>query len=456
MPSQLPKTVRHALEKVPRVTPGTGRDVPPLSEADDLATFGLNTRPGHEDDGWRSPLPAYLRDGTRLQLFKDGEAAAAAYRAIEDAEHRVLLEVYIWPGDETGEAFSHLLAEKAAAGVRVFVIYDAFGCLLTPAETFDRMRRSGANVLEFHPLNPWRSRWGWRPANRDHRKLLVVDDNVAGVGGLNIGNDYAGNWVAPNARVRPGDMYRDAGVGIVGPAAEAYARAFQKTWRYVIHRGPMSRASVADGIRDLRPAKGARIGKSRESIDARQGVLQPGRDIGLVGSAPTLSSPLRPFLHDLINESRHSLLLTIAYFAPDDALIDSLCRAARRGVRVRLMLAGRSDVRFLISAGRAFYGRLLDAGCEIYERQEAFLHQKSIISDGRVTVLGSTNLDYRSIEFNLELSAVIDNRPFARQMIDLFDHDTGFARRIDPETWRRRPTRDRFVQWLISRLRYAL
>jgi cardiolipin synthase len=323
------------------------------------------------------------------------------------------------------------------------------------------MRHAGVNLLEFHPLNPWRSRWGWRPANRDHRKLLVVDDDVAGIGGLNIGNRYAGSWVAPEADPEPGDMWRDAGIGIVGPAAKELADAFSRTWRYIHHRGPIRRTLYSRGIEMATPAKGRRLGKSREAElpEPNQGpeaVLASRRELGFIASAPTLSSPLRPFLHQLIGGASRSIVLTMGYFAPDDALIRELCDAARRGVRVQLMLAGKSDVKLVITAARAFYAKLLNAGCDIYERQGAMLHQKSIVVDNEVTVLGSTNLDYRSIEFNLEISGVVRSREFATQTRALFDHDTQWARRIEPEEWRDRPYRDKFIQWLVSRLRYAL
>ena len=472
MPSKLPHPVRAALRKVPRIDRGGSPDERRLDEYDGEARRGgthlptvegpgLNTEPGVGDDGWHTPPPCHLRDGTRLQLYKDGEAAAAAFRAIEHAQDRVLLEVYIWPGDATGERFSELLARKASEGVQVFVLYDAFGCLLTPPEIFNRIERAGGNIVEFHPLNPWRSRWGWRPANRDHRKLLVVDQHIAGIGGLNIGDDYAGTWVAEDARVAPEDLWRDAGMGIVGPGAGACAEAFRRAWQYAVKRGPMRRATFAHALHLPAPAKGKRIGKSREGGDARafrsvEDVLRDGHDLGFVGSAPSLSSPLRPFLHGLIRSAQKSLSLTMAYFAPDDQLIDALCSASRRGVKVRLMLAGRTDLRLLVIAGRAFYSRLLDAGCEVYEREHAMLHQKSIVADGKVAVLGSTNLDYRSIEFNLELSAVVRDEQFAGQLDDLFDHDVRYAESFDRERWRRRPWRDRFVQWSVSRLRYAL
>ena len=421
-------------------------------------------RPGPDDDGWHMPEPVTLDDGTELQLYKDGEAALAAYLAITKAKRRVLLEVYIWPSDETGKKFSELLCEKAKAGVSVFVIYDGFGSLLADKSIFHDMRRAGCQVVEFHPALPQRSRWGWRPFNRDHRKLLVVDDDIVGVGGLNIGNRYAGNWVAPEAKVRPEKMWRDAGVGIRSKAAaDRYANAFAKTWRYCLRRGPIGRTSVFTGLA-LPKRQVSRIGKVQLAYNGFQplpgrsplDLLEDGVDVGCVGSAPAFNSPLRPFLYRLVRDARKSLSLTMAYFAPDDELIEGLCAAARRGVKVRLMMAGRSDAKILIIAARAFYRTLMDAGCEVYEREGAMLHQKAIVADGELSVLGSTNLDYRSIEFNLELSAVIRSEQFAKQLDAMFDHDAQFARHVDPQEWRERPYRDRLVQWFVSRLRYAL
>src|SRR6185503_17402103 len=129
---------------------------------------------------------------------------------------------------------------------------------------------------------------------------------------------------------------------------------------------------------------------------------------------------LRPFLNKLFREARKSISLTMAYFAPHDDLIDELCAAARRGVRVRLMLPGRGDVKLLLIAARSFYETLLAAGVQIYEREGVILHAKTMVIDGEISMIGSTNLDYRSIEYNLELSALIRSRAFARQMEDLF------------------------------------
>ena len=426
---------------------------------------GVNIAPGSDDDGWEVPPPVILEDGTRLQLYKDGEGLAAAFEALKRARRRIFLEVYIWPSDETGMAFAEILAKKAKEGVAVYAIYDSFGCLLAKPDPFELMRRSGVRLIEFHPVWPWQSRYSWRPGNRDHRKLIVVDDVVAGVGGLNIGNRYAGTWVARLRKIEVNRLWRDAAVGIVGPGARTFSRSFIRTWRYCLHRGHISQTLWFDGLKLAPTAKGRRLGKVRqmpldEPMHAEIGnptdIFVPGRELACMAGAPTLSSPLRPLLYQLLRDAHKSIVMTMAYFAPDDELIDLLCAAARRGLCVRLMFATRSDAALLVLAARSFYHKLLEAGCEIYEREGAMLHQKSIVVDSLVSVLGSTNLDYRSIEFNLEISAVIRNETFARQLEKLFDHDVAFSRSIEKTKWRLRPLRDRCVQWGVNRMRYLL
>lgn len=389
---------------------------------------GINTRPGSDDDGWVVPPPVALSDGTQLQLYKDGEALHAAYEAIKGARQLICLEVYIFSSDPTGQAFADLLCAKAREGVRVYVIYDSFGSIALDRGMFRRMRLAGVRLQEFHPVLPWESRYSWRLVNRDHRKLLVIDGHIAGIGGLNIATEYAGAWVVPASE--PPDAWRDNAVGIVGPAARLFLNAFARSWQYVTH--------------------GGRIGRAEYSARLEDGQL------GVLASVPTLSSPLRPNLCRLLRSARESICLTMAYFAPDDTLVKELCSAAARGVRVRLMLPGRCDIKLVHVAARSFYERLMGCGIEVYERQGAVLHAKSIVVDRCTTVMGSTNLDNRSIQFNCEIAALIRSAPFGQQMHDLFEHDVTFATKMELSEWRRRPTWDRIVQWTISRARYWL
>jgi cardiolipin synthase len=392
---------------------------------------GVNIAPGSDDDGWRVPEPVTLADGTRLQLYKDGEALHAAYAAMKHARRRICLEVYIWGDDDTGRAFAELMCRKAREGVRCYVIYDSFGSIATDRSIFEGMRRAGVNVQEFHPVRPWETRYSWRPFNRDHRKMLVIDDVAAGLGGLNVGGEYAGSWVVRSKQIKC-DFWRDNAMGILGHGAKHYLRAFANTWNYCVRGGRIARAELMHNCR-----------------------FEEG-ELGVMASVPTARSRVMPLAHHLIAGARESIELTMAYFAPPDELIEELCAAARRGVRVRLMLPGKCDVKLLVTAARSFYDTLLRGGVELYERQEVVLHAKSLVVDRERVAIGSTNLDYRSIEYNLELSALVKNRAFGEQVHELFEHDVRFAKRITPMEWRSRPYLDRFGQWAVNRARYLL
>ncbi len=423
---------------------------------------GINLRPGPTDDGWTKPPAVTLADGSHIQLYKDGEALRAAYDAIRDAKHRVFLEVYIFAGDETGRAFADLLIAKAKQGVRVYFIYDSFGSWDTDRTIFRRMKSAGVNVGEFNPIRPWECKYSWRPVNRDHRKLLMVDDHIGGMGGLNIANEYAGPWVAKNDRL-DANYWRDTAVGIVGHSARPLARSFIRSWEYILHGGPIRRAEYQHALERVPPLKrriATRVTKKRRTQyrvgDEPAPPLELTDDIALLASVPTVSSPLRPLIHRLIHNAEQSIRMTMAYFAPDDLLVAELCRAAKRGVKVQLMLPGRSDMKLLLFAARSFYELLMDAGVQIYERQTVILHAKTIVVDEHVSVVGSTNLDYRSIEFNSELCMAIRSNEFGRHMSELFENDIRFAHLIQPSDWKHRPFVDRAVQWTVSRARYLL
>lgn len=414
---------------------------------------GLNLGPGTIDDDWETHEAVPLADGTTVRLLKDGEALKAALDAIKSAKHRVCFEFYTWANDATGRAFAAALMERARAGVKVHCIYDSFGTLGgNDRVMFAEMRRAGVRVAEFHPLRPWECEFSWRPFNRDHRKLVYVDGHFAAVGGLNIADAYAGSWVANND-LKPVQLWRDTGLAIEGPGAKMFLAAFARTWTYIHSGGRIVRAMYSGGLQVPRSPKGSRLGTARSRPGGPE--LLPDRSLGLIATVPTLSSPLRQILYGLIRSARRRIRMTMAYFAPDDELVKVLCEAAARGVKVELMFGAKSDLPLMVTAARAFYERLFGHGVEVYERQFVILHAKTMLVDD-VSVVGSTNLDYRSIEFNCEISAIIRSAEFAGELDRLFDHDKKYAKRIEQTEWKRRTFWTRLTQWLVIRVRQIL
>jgi cardiolipin synthase len=415
-----------------------------------------------DQDGWTSPPPVQLADGTTIQLTKDGEALYVAYQAIAAAKRRVCLETFIFHSDDTGRAFAELLSKRAKEGLDVRVIYDSFGSGHTDPAMFDAMSAAGVRVREFHPWKPWRCKHGWRIFNRDHRKQLIVDDEVGVVGGQNLGDEYGGSWITG----KPHDVWRDTGIGCRGPSVRLLSEAFTRMWYYIENGGPITRAEFFHTRQSFSEDPGGSLftkdqpeGRAAkpERLDAAASVLDAPEDpFAALGSVPTPQSRFVANLQKLLRDAESLIEMTMAYFAPPEELVELLCKSAKSGVRVRLMFPGHSNHPIVLIAQRAFYKKLLMAGVEIYERERVMLHAKTLCVDGRISIIGSTNLDYRSIQFNCELSAAIHSAPLGEQMHDLFEHDVRFARQILPEEWRHRPLHDRFVQWAVMRARYLL
>jgi len=379
-------------------------------------------------EDWVTPDPVVLRDGTSAQLLKDGQALRAAYDAIAAAQRRICLEMYMFSSDEAGWEFVGLLCRKARAGVRVFVLYDAFGCHSSDPAIFAQLRAAGVRLREFHPLMPWRYRGRWRVTQRDHRKLVLVDGRIAQLGGLNVGVEYAGPWIVRPRRRYRGKPWRDTGLRLEGPQVAFLAAAFARIWRYANRGGDLAAAEYVVP-------------------------LAAAGDFSVLASAPTRHSRVTPVIQQVFANAQRSLWTTMAYFAPTDEIIDTLCATARRGVSVRLIVPGVSDVPLLRIAARSFYLRLLEAGVEIYERRGSMLHAKTICLDGEISVIGSRNFDYRSFESNCELSVAIRSPALGAQMHALFQHDVRHSKRITLANWRRRPWRDALLQWIANHLR---
>jgi len=380
---------------------------------------------GVEDPGFEILLRRIDRSpvfgGNRIEVYTRGEDAFAAMReAVAGAEREILLESYIFKDDAIGRRVLEAAAAAARRGVAVRVLTDAVGSLGTRAGLWRELEQQG---VEFQLFNPFFARPWWLQPFRDHRKILVADRRIAFTGGMNIGEEYG----SPGRK--PGQTWRDTHVRVEGPAAWEMAVVFAEGWTRTGGR-PFALEPLAA---EAAMGPGARI----LVLDSR-----PWR--GHTESAAVLAA--------IVGAARRTVWLTNAYFAPGRLAVDLLGEAVRRGVDVRLLLPGWTDVPLLRHAAHGYYAGLLARGVRLFEYGGHVLHAKSLVADGYVAVVGSTNLDFRSFTFNAECNLVILDRATGGTMEEVFRRDLETAEEILPESWRRRSPAhrlgDRAARWL--------
>ena len=333
--------------------------------------------------------------------------------AIASAQDSVDLEVYLFGTGEVGQRFRDALAERARHGVEVRLVYDAVGSFGLDESYFAPLRDAGAQVRAFNP--PWSWTGAWSPRRRNHRKLLVIDAQVAFSGGLNLSEEYD----APARSEGSGDAWRDTHVRVDGPLGSDYASVFEQTWA---HTGAGRKA----------PRSGAEP-DSNEPV--RAAVLADGRR--------RANRRTDRFLSELIDGTRTNLRLTTPYFAPSRRMFRALRRAARRGVRVEILTAGETDHRLLRYGYHATVDRLLEAGVHAFEYAPAMMHAKSGVFDARVAVAGSSNLERQSLRHSFELNTVFDDAPVARRLDRMIEQDLAHAVPITPERLKERNVLER-------------
>jgi len=359
---------------------------------------------------------APLRYGHAVRVLRDGGLAFPAMLAgIRAAKHSVSFENFIMADDGTGRDFASGLEQARRRGARVRVLYDPVGTLLVRGGSVARrLKDAEIEARPFRPLSPL-APWSWlRLRHRDHRKLLVCDDLVAFVGGICI----ADHW-APSDRGGAG--WRDTAVSIRGPAVADFQGAFERMW---------SRA------RQERPPAAARRRPPQEKGEAA---------VVAVADRPGLRR-VAAIYQWLADHAEESIELTDAYFVAPREVLDALIRAARRGIRVRLLLPGRNNHPVAGLAARRIYQPLLDAGAEIYEWTGVMLHAKTAVVDGFVTLVGSSNLDPLSLHRNYEMNALVADPATGTAMRDLFASDLENAAPVHSDEWRRRPLKARAAE----------
>lgn len=322
-----------------------------------------------------------FRPGHALQLLVNGEAAfAAMFAAIAAAREEVLVQFFIVHDDHIGRRLQQLLLERAAAGVRVHLLYDGIGSHDLPDSYVDTLRAGNVQVHAFAGRR-WSNRFQLN--FRNHRKLVVVDGERGFLGGLNVGDEYLG------ARA-PLSPWRDTHLGIAGPAAADMRDAFADDWRWTT-------GEILPGRASPQPHGEASV------LLVSSGPADPQETGSLYFTA-------------LIHAARERLWLSTPYFVPDSAVMAALQLAVLRGVDVRVMIPARPDHRGVFLASTLHAHEALRRGIGIHRYQPGFLHQKALLVDGHIAAIGSMNLDSRSFRLNFELSAIAVDDAFAAEV----------------------------------------
>lgn len=384
---------------------------------------------------WRS-------DCTVRVLRGGGETYPAMLEALAAAKKTICLETYILAADQTGDRFKSILIERAQAGVAVRVIYDAVGSFGLPGGWVDDLRAAGCEVIDFNPIAPWRRRF--RLSHRDHRKVLVVDDTIGFTGGLNISNDYAS--------VEDGGVgWHDMHCRVTGAIVIDLARMFRRNW---LRNGGTPYAAPT-----LAPAAAA-------AAAASSSIVSTGNP-GIPDHAASFTRLIentrrrqraairRAYLH-VLRTARQSVLIANAYFLPDRGLRRAMAAAARRGVDVRVMVPGRSDVRVIEWASLYVLRGLARQGVKILRWRGPMMHAKTAVVDATWSTIGSYNLDSMSRFNNLEVTVEILDRSVGSELVAQYERDAENCVPYDNESWVRLPWWTKALAWISFRLRRFL
>ncbi|GAB3662968.1 phospholipase D-like domain-containing protein [Ramlibacter alkalitolerans] len=360
-------------------------------------------------------------EGNRVQALHNGdEIFPAMLEAIRGARSTILFETFIYWSGKIGDEFAQALSERARAGLKVHVLLDWLGSIKVEERLVEAMKAAGVEVYRFHPL-----RWYnlGRINNRTHRKLLIVDGSIGFTGGVGIAPPWTGH-------AQDEEHWRDSHYRVEGPVVAQMQGVMLANW------------SKASG----RILHGGAYFPPLQPVGEQQAQM--------FHSSPSGGSEsMQLMVLIAITAAVKTIDIASAYFVPDDMARLALVAALRRGVRVRVITPGRHiDTQTVRHASRALWGELLEAGLEMHVYQPTMYHCKTIIVDGLLVSVGSTNFDPRSFHLNDEANLNVYDAKFAAQLTRVFENDLRRCKPFTLEQWRSRPllekVRERVTSWL--------
>jgi cardiolipin synthase len=334
-------------------------------------------------------------------------------KALQNAKHHIHIEYYIYENDQIGNTIADLLIQKAKEGVQVRFIYDDFGSRSIRKKLLKKLKDGGVHVFPFYKVIfiALANRLNYR----NHRKIIVIDGRQAFVGGINVSDRYINSSKHANQQ-----YWRDTHLSIAGPAVHYLQYLFLCDWNFCaddhLHRNHHffpTINSLPDGDNKI---------------------------VQIAASGPDSDTPTILFtVLQAINLATNEILITTPYFIPSESIIDALIVAALGGVSVKLLVPGVSDSKIVNAAAYSYYGDLLDAGAEIYLYQKGFVHAKTMVTDKKLAMIGTANMDSRSFDLNFEVNALIYDVDTAEKLAAIFYDDIKDASKVNAKTWNQRP-----------------
>lgn len=361
---------------------------------------------------------AMLLEDNDIDIFIDGNDKFEALIAdIEQAEHFVHMQYYIIRDDVLFNRIAEVLKRKAAQGVKVRVLFDGMGCREVKERYWEKLRQAGVETAEFFPAIFGRLQL--RINYRNHRKIAVIDNRVAYVGGFNVGKEYIdldkkfGHWRDTHLRI--------SGKGVLGLQLR-----FVLDWNYAARANLFLEEGMFTDV---------------------QGGTRDHCELQIISSGPDNSQEqIRDNYIRLIHKAKKRICIQTPYFIPDESVLNALLIAIRSGIEVNLMIPCKPDHMFVYWATYSYMGQLLQAGANCYTYDNGFLHSKGIIVDEEVFCYGTANMDIRSFALNFEVNAVVYSKGKAKEMEQLFREDLKYCTQITKESYRARSLKIRFKE----------
>ncbi len=361
-----------------------------------------------------------LYENTKCDYFPLGELQfEAMLKDLEKAEKFICLEYFILNTGQLWSKIEEVLVRKAAVGVEVRLMIDDLGSVITmPDSVVKNLREKNIQVVRFSPVHRYITRFSIN--YRNHRKITVIDGNIAYTGGTNIADEYAniypkfGHW-------------KDTAIRMEGEAVWGLTVTFLQMWE--------SESDTQTDYEAYRPDV---------TIDEK-GFYQPFAD----GPANNPDNPAETMYRTIINNAKEYVYITTPYLIIDGAMIDALCTAAQGGIDVRIITPHIWDMWYVHMVTESNYGDLLKAGVKIYEYSPGYIHAKSIISDGDNGIIGSINMDYRSFHLSFENGVWICDAPVLKDMETDIIETCKVSHEVELEEWLKRPWHKRVIESVL-------